>query len=285
MSKTYEMGNGGKKAGETFTSTKHRWNPAVMLILLIVAIVAICAPFGYDIYRSATMSNSEYQPGTYEKIIIDDADLLSISEKQKVSEAMEAVTAYANVAVVTTDNTGGKSTTTYAATMLNSVLKGNGIVFLIDMQHRELYLYTDNGNTKLSVSKCNTITDNVFRKASKADYAGCISDAMEQITAVMAGTSIPQPMKHMSNLLLACSCSLLITFGLANKMTKIKKPGEVYQIDKNIQKNIDLSNVTMTLSHTSRYYNSSGGGSGGGHGGGFGGGGHGGGGHGGGHGF
>ena len=265
-----------------------RWNSTLMTVLLIIAIIVIIVPFGIDAYRFYLKKEAEQDTISFDTYLDDSAQLFTMAGKGRVHSAMQEVAVYTDIAVVTTEDTGGYGTVNYAQNILRDTLDGTGIVFLIDMQHRQIYLYTDNGNTLLSVAKCESITDNVYRYASKENYDECAVRAIKQVAAVMGRRGIPEPMKHISNLLLSAAASLLIVFIIADRKTKIKKPNEVYQLDKNISKDVKLSNMNTQMTSSHKVYNSSGSGSGGGISGGFsggGGGGGGGGGHGGGHGF
>jgi uncharacterized protein len=257
--------------------------------VLIIAVIVLALPFILDIIRSSSSAEAlaELPPENEADVYIDDgAGLFGEEQYAQVKAAMLRVTSLYPVALVTTGDTGGYYTTeSYAVSKFRDLYgSGKGILFVIDMQNRYLYLYTDNGNSKLSVSKCDTVTDNVYMYARNGDYTKCATETFSQVFDVMADIAIPQPMKHMSNLLIAVSASLFAVFVYAYKKTRIKSPGEVYQLDKDMKKLININNADATLKRSYRISHSS---SSGGRSGGFGGfgGGGGGGGHGGGHGF
>ena len=268
-------------------------------ILMIIAIAVLLFPFASDLVRALVInSDNKGQSGiSSQKVtIVDGADILTTAEEASLRDVMEPITEFYPVALVTTDDTGGRTTYSFAVSSFHELFKDSGgILFLIDMDNRYLYLYTSDSNTKLSTERCETITDNVFRYASSGDYYSCAEQAFLQVYRVMSDASIPEPMKHMSNALIAVCLSLLIVFIAATVKTKIKSPGEVYQLDKNILKSVNVKNFSSRLIRTYRYSNSSSssgsGGGGGGNSSGGGGGGHssggggGGGGRGGGHGF
>ncbi|MBP5256191.1 MAG: TPM domain-containing protein, partial [Clostridia bacterium] len=236
-------------------------SPKALNAVFTVAIVILLLPFGVDIFRGVMNGRREASLGGTDasKItLIDGAELFSEAEDEKLRDDMIPVTSFYPVAVVTTSDTGGVSTPSYAARTYRSVFGGSdGIVFLIDMDNRYLYLYTSDSNTRLSAEKCDSITDNVYRYASAGDYVLCAEKALEQTRQVMAGISIPQPMKHMSNALVALSAALLGVFVYAVSKTGIKPPQEVYQLDPNRKKSIRISNVTSKLIRTYTYSNSS----------------------------
>lgn len=229
--------------------------------LFIISILLLLLPFGFDIYnniKKEELSGSFGDTDVSKVIIYDQARLLSKEETDELYKVMEPITAFYPVAFVSTMNTFGTTTAGYAIETFRSMFKnGEGILFLIDMNNRYLYLYTSNSNMKLSVSKCDSITDNVYRYASGGDYYTCAAKTFEQVYQVMSGISIPQPMKHMSNALIALCISLFAVFCVAIKKTQMKKPEEVYQLDKNMKKSIVMDNVIKKVTRTYSYSNSS----------------------------
>ena len=266
-------------------------------LLLAAAIVLLLVPFAWDGYLALRERVSPSAPSTdaSQVFILDDAGMLSDAELDRLKEDMLPVTAFYPVAFVTTTDTGGTSAVRYSQTVYNEIFdRDGGILFLIDFDTtdsdgRQLYLNVTDRSTKLSASKCDTITDNVYTYARDGKYYECARRTFAQVTDVLNDRAVPQPMKHMSNLLIAVCAALYIVFRTANKRTRIKTPGEVYLLDNNITKSVKLTNPRSTLIKRYTVSNSSSGGGGGfsgGGGGGFGGGGGGGGGsHGGGHGF
>jgi len=256
-----------------------------LTVAALIAVLVLLAPFALDLYRSKKNERINAETaGTDASAVtlLDGADLLSDEEEAALRGTMTPVTAFYPVAFVSTDDAEGLTANLYAESAFYQLYgDGEGILFLIDMDNRYLYLYTSDSNTALSKAKCDSITDNVYRYASVGDYARCARETFSQVYQVMAGIRIPQPMKHASNALIALCAALFCMFVAAISATAIKSPRKVYQLDKNSEKTVNLSNVSATLTRTYRYSNSSssGGGGGGGRSGG------GGGGHGGGHGF
>ncbi|MBO4217020.1 MAG: TPM domain-containing protein, partial [Clostridia bacterium] len=242
--------------------------PAVLNIITAAAILLLLLPFVSDVvnnYKNRAASESlEYDPGDI--VIYDFAGLLTSEETEKLAKDMAPVAAFYPVAFVSTDDNNGYGTASYAKAAFEVIFpEGKGILFLIDMDDRYLYIYTSDDNTKLSVSKCETVTDNVFRYATAGDYYTCASSAFEQIYRIQSGLAVPQPMKHMSNAMIALCIALFGMFVSSNDITKIKTPGEVYQLDKNTKRQKDINDMRMTLVRTYSYSNksSSGGGGGG----------------------
>ena len=265
-------------------------------LLLLGAVVLMLIPFAWDAFLALRERNHPYVPQTDASLVtvMDDAGMLTAAESDKLKQDMLPVTAFYPVAFVTTNDTDHTSAESYSRRIYNQIFDSNGgVLFLIDFDTtdsdgRQLYIRVTNRSSKLSVAKCNTITDNVYTYARDGKYYECARRAFSQITDVLDDRAVPQPMKHMSNLLIAVCLALFVVFTTANSRTRIKKPGEVYLLDKNISKSVRLEDGSRQLIKRYKQRNasySSGGGGGGGFSGGGGGGGGGGGSHGGGHGF
>ncbi|MBR4165353.1 MAG: TPM domain-containing protein [Lachnospiraceae bacterium] len=261
-------------------------------LLLLGAVVLMLIPFAWDAFLALRERNHPYVPQTNASLVtvMDDAGMLTAAESDKLKQDMLPVTAFYPVAFVTTNDTDHTSAESYSRRIYNQIFDSNGgVLFLIDFDTtdsdgRQLYIRVTNRSSKLSVAKCNTITDNVYTYARDGKYYECARRAFSQITDVLDDRAVPQPMKHMSNLLIAVCLALFVVFTTANSRTRIKKPGEVYLLDKNISKSVRLEDGSRQLIKRYKQRNasySSGGGGGGFSGGGGGGGGS----HGGGHGF
>ena len=153
----------------------------------------------------------------FEAVIDDPAGLLDSSEVSGVLESMIPVTDYANVGFVTYAAGGSDSSTAKTkAEKWGDARFGRSsayTVFMIDMKTRRLAIYSSKSvYSLLTTAKANTITDNVYKLASKGDYAACAKKAFSQIARVMQGETISQTMKYVSNIFLAIICSILITY-------------------------------------------------------------------------
>ena len=73
--------------------------------------------------------------------IVDDANLLSYEEEEKLVEDMKPVTKHGNAAFVSVYNYDS-STRTYAENHADGLIGSNGTLFLIDMGRREIYIYS-----------------------------------------------------------------------------------------------------------------------------------------------
>lgn len=243
---------------------------AVLLTCLIFFGTPINAVAGtYDV-------NSETG---YEVIIDDEADLLSDDEEAALGEKMMEVTPYGNAAFVTVDSNYTTASSYAKDCYYDCFGYDSGTLFLIDMDNREIYIYSD-GQVYRTITKsyANTITDNIYTYASDGDYFTCAYKAFEQAVTLLEGNRIAQPMKYISNAFLALLLALLINYFVVMLTSVAKKPGEKELLEATKHR-CSLVNTEAVYTHTTKKYDppsssSSGGGRSGGGGGGGGGGGH-----------
>ena len=151
----------------------------------------------------------------YQTVIEDDAELLSEEEEAALQELLEEITAYGNVAFKTIDN-NYMSTENYARSYYKDMFgTASGTLFLIDMDNRIIWIHSDGAVYKvITTAYANTITDNVYRYASDEEYFVCAQKAFEQMLSLLQGQKIAQPMKYISNGLLAIILALLLNYGV-----------------------------------------------------------------------
>lgn len=197
-------------------------------------------------------------------ILEDDADLLSPSETEQLSLEMQVITNYGNVIFKSIDY-NPYSTSYFAEEFYHERIgKNSGSLFLIDMDNREIYIFSDGAVYKtITSSYADTITDNVYRYASKADYFSCASKAFAQMNTLLSGQKIAQPMKYISNLLLALILAALINYFVVRLSSGTAKPSD-RELLQSASTRFAFTNPQMHLTHQSKVYSpsSSGGGSG-----------------------
>ena len=163
----------------------------------------------------------------YRVVVLDEAGLLSESEKGMLVEQISEITAYGNAAFVTADHNSGSAGGLAESCYRSLFATRSGILFLIDMDNREIYIFCD-GEIYQTVTKnyAYTITDNVYTYASKGAYYQCASKAFEQAYTLLQGRRITRPMKYICNVLLAVIGALLFNFGVVGLNSGLKRTGE-----------------------------------------------------------
>ncbi len=261
----------------------------IRIIVSILAVIIAAAAFGEDtVFASKTTgytvnvdeddliicTNSE---GSYRILIDDSADLFTYSEMKELVSYMMECTDNGNAYLVTINRNNYGSAQRYADAYYDKLSEGqSGILFLIDMDTRQLYFSTTGAYRRsISNSKADIIADNIYKMASGGNYFRCAKEAFIEIAAVLDGERIAAPMKYISNACLAILIALLINYFIARSVSKSFAPSNV-EIARHLISSFSFTNPSVVHTNTTRTYSprSSGSGGGGGGGGGHGGGGH-----------
>lgn len=187
--------------------------------------------------------------------IDDQADLLTETEEKELKKVMEPITTYGNVAFVSISKNPEYSTNRYAEKYYEEQFGySSGIIFLIDMEERYLWIYS-NGEIYKTITKsyANTITDNVYPYASDREYLTCASTAFAQINTLLEGRHIAQPMKYISNALLAIVLAFFINYFLVMTLSRSRK-ANTSQLLNGIFSKAEIRNPQTTfVNQTKRY--------------------------------
>ncbi len=236
--------------------------------IVIIPLLAMFCLVGMDleVYAAEDMEDST---SLYDVIIEDDADLLTEGEEDSLASLMMDITAYGNVAFKTIDE-NDYTTERYISNYYEEVFgSSSGIVFMIDMDNRNIWIYCDGDiYDVITSSYADTITDNVYEYASYEEYYICAYEAFSQALTLLEGNKIAQPMKYISNAVLALVLALMINYFVVRAMSRSVKPGKKELLDSTRHK-YELANAETEFVNTTRTYSprSSGGGSSGGGGG------------------
>ncbi len=227
---------------------------------------------GLDGYGPAESASWEYvNPETgYVAVIDDTAGLLKEQEKTALLEEMKGITEEGNVAFYSTNDNPyyntNKLAKEYCAERFNYA---SATVFVVDMDDRYLWIYSQ-GNIYNTITDdyAQTITDNVYTYASDGDYYGCAGKVFEQIQSLLDGKWIAEPMKWVSNALLAVAIALFANYFIVMAISRGKKPSNSVLLD-NIYNQVEINNARADFVRQSKRYSpqssgSSGGRSGGG---------------------
>lgn len=240
---------------------------------------------GTDYSQIGDLSNGwknmlEYtNPETGYRILLeDDAGLLTSEQAASLAERMKRITAWGNAAFKSIDENPGTTESYIENYYREQFGRESGTVFLIDMDRRNIWLKNDGKISKvITNSYSDTITDNIYRSASRGDYYGCAMEAFIEIETLLSGSRIAQPMKYISNALLALILALLVNFFIMRFMGRNRMPSQKERLSR-MRYRYSLKNTRAEYISTSKRYDpvssgsggsgSSGGGGGGGGGGG-----------------
>ena len=248
---------------------------AVAALLLAFLLACVLSPALAESHKA-----EEKNPVSgFRAVLYDQAGLLAEEEVKGVLRAMYPVTDYANAGFVTYDvpdafngNVLSKARSWGDKTFGSS---SPYTVFIIDMKTRRLGIYSSKKVfSLLSTAKANTITDNVYKYASREEYADCAKEAFRQICLVMEGQKLNEPMKNVSNVFLALICAILLTYMLIAGRMRREQTTSMQTMTKAVGAAAATAVTAHTLKKVVHHEHSSGGhGGGGGFGGGGGGGG------------
>lgn len=226
-----------------------------MIMICTLFLLPACLLFPLGVYAESQEAALWENPDTGYRIVLeDDAQLLDRKEQEELTAAMRTVTAYGNAAFKSI-SANAYSAASFADDYYHGLFgTESGTLFLIDMDNRELYLFSDGAIYRtIGKSYADTITDNVYRYASDGDYYLCASRAFEQIGAVLAGEKIAQPMKYISNALLAFILAALLNYFLARSLSRSSKPG-TGEILGSISTRFDFQNPRKILTSQTKVY-------------------------------
>ena len=177
-----------------------------------------------------TKENTQYG---YTAMVYDLAGLMSQTEVKALLDEIYEYTEFGDMVVLTTnENSYGNSesaTDSYCEAFYQKFSKkDNCVIFCIDMKTRYILVYSAGSvvEDNLTRSKCDTITDNVYKYASDKNYYQCASSAYDQIGRVLNGMHIAQPMKVVSNLFIAFVVGFVIMYLIAVGKSKVSKTSD-----------------------------------------------------------
>ena len=239
----------------------------VFCLILSASTIPVCA---------SAVSASNEETG-YVYVLDDSADFLTDSQENSLQKQLYDLTAYCNVAFVTTTGHSKSSTEDFAADYFDDVFgpHSNGTIFVIDRCLNEIYLYSDGQAHKIITnSRARSITDNTYTYARDKDYYTCAYKVFTQIETLMQGKRIAEPMRYLCSALLAIVAALFLNLFFALWSSR-SHTADRRQVMTGLYAQMQINNPRTQFIRQSRTYSPvSSGSSGGGHSGGGGGGGH-----------
>ena len=211
------------KMRNSFSVRKRRQHRPAEKALKIISLL-LCALFfltlSRPVWAGTVYENSE---NGYRVDIDDEASLLTEEEKTELAAKMQPLTAYGHIAFVST-NENADTAEDYARDYYTQhYASSSGSLFLVYMDNRYIYIFSRGFNyTVITTSRAETITDNIYTYARGGDYYGCAVEAYAEMLTILEGGKIAQPMKYISNALLALIMSLLIFFFIVRRSARIQ---------------------------------------------------------------
>lgn len=222
-----------------------------------------------------TTGNYVNKDTQYALEIIDEADLFTSDEEEKLRDQMTELTKYGNIILITLKS-NYTTTSSYASQYYKEHYgTESGSVLIIDMDNRKIYIFSDGANYRIITGrKATSITDNVYTYATNEEYYECAKEAFTQMKTLLEGGKIAEPMRHISNLVFAITAAFSLNFLFVLFCSTIKKASSK-EVLNNCNIKFEIGTIEGTVIGEHRVYNphteSSGGGFSGGGGGGGGG--------------
>lgn len=184
-------------------------NKNLFKILLLVSLIL------FSVINVNALSLEPYfnETSKYKVIIEDDANLLNEDELDKLKDDMIPLAEYGHVAFKTISDNYTSAASFASDYYHENFSTASGTLFLIDMDNRMIYIFSDGENHKyITNNKADIITDNVYSYASDERYYECASIAFEQMYTILQGGKIAEPMRYFSNFFIAITLGFFITF-------------------------------------------------------------------------
>ena len=144
--------------------------------------------------NSAHLNNSEIIKYSNDKQIIlkDDANLINEEKLEDLATIMEPITKYGHVMFITSNDVPYESYSAYADKTFDNKFgdESSGVLFLIDMNNRILWIHSDGDINKVITSSiADTITEEIYTYATDGDYYTTAKLAFEKINEYLLNDS------------------------------------------------------------------------------------------------
>ncbi|MBQ6843444.1 MAG: TPM domain-containing protein [Agathobacter sp.] len=234
---------------------KHIKALQIMAFALFFCFTLTTTVFASDSNSSLSEPVTYIQDSGYGVYIEDNANLLTLSEENDLRKTMEPITAHGNVVFLSIDDNPNYSAEDYAEDYGYAHFgTASYIIVLIDMDYREICVYSDGAIYKTVTSAyARSITDNIYRYASDGDYYNCAYHAFDQINTLLEGKRIAQPMKYISNALLAIVLALLINYFIVMHVSRSVKASNAELLN-GIYTKVDINNPRTEFLHQTKKY-------------------------------
>ncbi len=224
---------------------------------------------------SETLSKTNDSTG-YTVYVKDHAGLLTQNEAEKLLDDMYPLTETGNGVFISIDNNTEHDIMRMVEKCFYEMFDNgdDATMFMIDMDTREIAVYSDGYlYDKINNGYADTITDNVYRYASRKEYYECAKEGFDMIYKVANDIHIARPMLVICTAFMSLSIGFFVCYLIASGTSRTKRAGSKEML-KYAMINIQSGNNQTRLVNTTKRYSPRSSGGGGGHGGGHGGGGH-----------
>jgi len=160
-------------------------------------------------------------------LILDEADLFSQEEEREILDYIATLNPNCHMVVITLADTGtgmseGQMKSLGFSLYESEFMRSDGVVILFDMENRNLSVLCEgNVTNKISNYRAVTITDNIYKKASKGDFVATVKEGFRQANRYLGGKIVISKMQIASNLFFAAMIALIINFFVLRYTSKM----------------------------------------------------------------
>lgn len=233
-------------------SNRKKINKCIISIVYFALIAGIVIFLNSElIYAESQYKNTETE---YEAFIQDDMDLLTEENEKELLKTMEKITEFGGVAFVSISEEEKNSWEYARKSYLELFCGENGVVFLINMYDKSIYIYCGGGlSYSLTNSKITEISKKVSYYISHENYVLACKKAYSEMLTILERDEVTTVRKYVSNGVLALILGFFVTF-IAVKITSYTKKADDSQRLEYINHQYQMDNAMAMFSHTSRKY-------------------------------
>lgn len=149
----------------------------------------LLAAFSLILFTNGICHANEYN----EQVVFDFADLLDDTEEDTLRDQAEQYEELdVSLVFLTIDDANGVSSRTYSDDFYDTHnFRSNGVLFMIDMDNREIYVNTVGTCIDALDSEIESILDTGFAYVSDGDYYDCLFEMSEHAYSIMAEKDFP----------------------------------------------------------------------------------------------
>lgn len=149
---------------------------------------------------------------TYEVYIDDRLELMTEEERKSLEKQLGGLTVYGNMVFLDTGDHDYSSARRYAEEHYRDLCgREPGVVFLIDMDNREIWLAaTGAPKNRLTSAICYEITDRTYLYATDGDYYACAGATFAEVQNILKGGYLVPVMRILISLFLSLIAALTI---------------------------------------------------------------------------
>ena len=155
------------------------------------------------------------QEPAYPILLEDEAELLTPEEEASLQEAMGPIAQHGAVAFWTTTQPGNVDAKAeeYFNTHIGTKRTDSGVVFMIDMSERQIYIFS-RGEIEKHVSRSDAyaITADISHYATEGAYADCAQEAFSSIGTRLEGKQFHSTMRLVCSMVAGIAAGLMLAY-------------------------------------------------------------------------